>query len=176
MKQMRVFSLFLIFLVSFVTQAETYKNLPKLKSNQGYFVISYSGNYPPYHLSIASHNAFFLSIEDVSDFHSEKGYKIIALDEGEYKYSRLKLSKRSSYYQLRDNEFLFSVTAGKINYAGDLLFEYHHFNKAVSSSVVNHISKTYVWLKEHYPKLINKNKIIYSGLGEDEFMDFYLNQ
>jgi len=173
---MRVFLIGLILLVSFVTHAETYTKLPKLKKNQGYFVISYSGNYPPYHLSIASHDAFFLSIEDVSDFDAEKGYKIIALDEGEYKYSRLKLSKRSNYYRLRDYEFVFSVTAGKINYAGDLLFEYHHYNESVSSRVVNHISKTYVWLQEHYPKLVDRHQITYSGLGEDEFMNFYLNQ
>jgi len=173
---MRALLLFSIFLVSFFSQAESYKNLPKLKSNQGYFVVSYAGNYPPYHLSIVSHDAFFLSKEDVSGFDSKEGYKIIVLDEGQYKFSRLKLSKRQSYYKLRDYEFVFTVTAGKVNYAGDLMFEYHHYNKSVTSSVVNHISKTYVWLQEHYPKLVDRHEIIYSGLGEDEFMSFYFNQ
>jgi hypothetical protein len=173
---MRVFLLFLLFSVSFYSHSDKYKKLPKLKSNQGYFLVSYSGNYPPYHLSIVSNDIIFKSQEDLSDFESKEGYRVIALDEGEYKYSRLKLAKSSSYYKLRDNEFLFTVTAGKINYAGDLMFEYQHYNRAITSSVVNHISKSYVWLKEHHPKLIDKHKIIYSGIGKDDFMSFYVNQ
>ena len=173
---MRVTLLFLIFLVSFCSHSEKYKKLPKLKSNQGYFVVSYSGNYPPYHFSIVSNDIIFKSQKDLSDFDSKVGYKIIVLDAGEYKYSRLKLAKSSRYYKLRDNEFLFTITAGTINYAGDLIFEYQHYNRSITSNVVNHISKSYLWLQENYPKLIDKHKIIYSGLGEDDFMSFYVNQ
>jgi len=91
-------------------------------------------------------------------------------------YSRLKLAKHAGYYKLASRELLFTVTAGKVNYAGDLQFEYHHYNESVSSKVVNHISKTYLWLQENHPKLMDKRKIIYSGLGVDNFMNFYFNQ
>ncbi|NQZ89329.1 MAG: hypothetical protein HRT54_17270 [Colwellia sp.] len=173
---MRVFLIFSIFIVSFFSQSETYEKLPKLKNNQGYFVVSYSGNYPPYHLSIVSNDTIFKSQEDLSDFKLKKGYRVIVLDEGEYMYSRLKLAKHAGYYKLASRELLFTVTAGKVNYAGDLQFEYHHYNESVSSKVVNHISKTYLWLQENHPKLMDKRKIIYSGLGVDNFMNFYFNQ
>jgi hypothetical protein len=173
---MKIIFSFLIFIVSFFSHSETYDQLPKLKDNQGYFVVSYSGNYPPYHLSIVSNDIIFKSQDDLSDFKSKKGYRVIVLDEGEYLYSRLKLAKFAGYYKLSSRDLLFTVTAGKVNYAGDLMFEYHHSNERVSSKVVNHISKTYIWLQEHYPELMDKHRIIYSGLGVDNFMDFYFNQ
>jgi hypothetical protein len=130
---------------------------------------------PPHYISIGTRE-IFSSYETIKGFELPQGYRVIAMDEGDYRYSRLKFSTRPNYYRLKDNEFDFHIEAGKINYSGHLMFEYIHYNQRLSSSMVNHISQAFIWLKQNNPHLLENYKLKYSGLGVDDFMQFYSEQ
>jgi hypothetical protein len=145
--------------------------LPKLRSSEGYVLVSYAGNFPPVYLSVATRSVFPYS-EDLGEFKTNVGYRLIVLEKGEYKFSRLKLTKKAGYYYLRDNEYDFEVKAGQINYSGQLNFEYLRSN-SITTSVVNRITPAYQWLTANHPELASKYSLRYTGLGSDNFMDFY---
>ena len=91
---------------------------------------------------------------------------------GSYQWARINTSWNTRFELKEDPEYHFSVEAGKITYAGDLVFRPTGLYSA-DIQVRNHGLGAMDWLEKNHPALAQRYAFAYSGHYPDPFPGFY---
>jgi dipeptidyl aminopeptidase/acylaminoacyl peptidase len=103
-----------------------------------------------------------------------KSVRLVIAPEGNYTWTDLQLY--GGYFQVKkDGKFRFKVSAGVVNYPGNLIFELASSNRA-SISRLNHSLECMDWLAKTYPQIEKSYSFQYSGDYPDPFPAFYRSE
>ena len=114
----------------------------------------------------------------VKNFKGHENYRLLPVEAGTYKFSRLYLDKRN-YFDLEDREFVINVVPGNIKYAGDLSVQ-TGMNSGFSGSILdgaafffnNKSSLALNYLERNNLEVLSEFDLHYSGQQRDHFFDF----
>ncbi|HOZ03994.1 MAG TPA: prolyl oligopeptidase family serine peptidase [Arenimonas sp.] len=103
-----------------------------------------------------------------------KTIRLLVAQEGNYSWTDLQLY--GGYFQVKkDGKYRFKVSAGVVNYPGNLVFELTS-SKRASISKVNHSLEFMDWLAKTYPDIEKSYPFEYTGDYPDPFPSFYRSE
>ena len=141
-------------------------DVPELRPDEGYLVVAVDSDMPVRSLVIRSDDRAFADgkLDGIGEGSTMGLYVLPA---GTYRWDRLNVSWLA--WNLRkDPEGRFTVEAGKINYAGDLVYR-----DWVSMHVANRSLRVLDWLDREHPRIVATHAFSYRGSYPDPFPAFY---
>jgi len=172
---MRVyFYIVCLLLTSCATQVTSLKeDVDRLSNeNSGYLLLGVQSNRDLKELQISGTKFIKLTHNDI-----KKGtnYLMVDLPAGEYEIRRVKLDGfwNLNIYNDEDLDWSFRVVEGKVSYVGHFDIRDRGFwSPSARIELANRTSEALEFLEEHYPSIKNKRGVVFSGPGEDGFLDF----
>lgn len=107
-----------------------------------------------------------------ADLESGTNYILVPLPQGQYNISEI--SMYFGNYSFDKNDYWnFEVMGDTISYIGDLQTEFQgKYNTTISYELRNRSSYALEFLENKYPTLLKSKTVVYSGFGEDRFLEF----
>ena len=167
----RIVSTFLVLAVLFLSscasrvstvQSDTAK---PIKNNEGYLLLGLSSNMYLEFIVIDGESKIMFTKDDVR---YNSNYLFTALPAGEYRIKSVKTGRYSGY-DLVGDIWSFSVAPGTIGYVGDFQAKQNQWGDDIL--IINRSSYAYEFMREHFPNLLEKHSITYTGKKEDRFFE-----
>jgi hypothetical protein len=116
----------------------------------------------------------------LSDVPQGHQVNLVVLPEGNYRWSRIALPGLTYNYRSypvrwrleRDEEWLVSVKAGQVNYAGMVVLHRSAWSY-LSYRVLNRSGELLTSIEELFPGLLMQYKARYGGVERDDFLEYY---
>lgn len=143
--------------------------MPELRPDEGLLVVAIDSDMDVRSLIIRGEASNFDSVKlDKIGEGSTMG--LYVLPAGTYRWDRLNVGWLG-WILRNDPEGRFEVKAGRINYAGDLVYR-----DLVSMHIANRGLRVLDWLDREHPRLVQSHEFSYSGSYPDPFPAFYREQ
>ncbi|GAA6151939.1 hypothetical protein [Pseudoteredinibacter isoporae] len=136
-----------------------------IKNSEGYLLLGLSSNMYLEYIVIDGESKIMFTKDDVR---YNSNYLFTALPAGDYRIKSVKTGKYTGYSLLGDI-WSFSVAPGTISYVGDFQAKRSQWGDDIL--IVNRSSYAYEFMKDHFPSLLKKHSIDYTGKREDRFFD-----
>ena len=105
------------------------------------------------------------------DLKRGSNYILLSLPQGEYNISKIRVSLTKSTMD-DDDYWNFNVKANTISYIGDLNAQITGwFGARQKYELVNRSSYALEYMESEYPQLLSRNTLVYSGYGNDIFLE-----
>lgn len=162
--------IFLSFSLLLCSCANTVTNLPDAKhqraQNSGYVLLPVFRNINVHEISITGPTNFQISKSDLIE---QERYMLIELPAGNYRYDDIVIYKYFIEHDFDADLWDFNVQPNAINYIGHLKIKNLGFLR-VHLEIQNNSSVALEYLEENYPQLMSQYPLIYSGMGNDDFL------
>ncbi len=162
--------LFLIFLCSCATNIKRIQADEDriLSQEEGYLLIGIDTQVDLHRIRIDGPQNIFLTKNDLK---SGGHYILVNLPAGEYSIDQI-FSYRNIKFRFDKDNWRFSVKPQMISYVGDLEVSITDFGFGGYFELINNSASALVYLEENYPNILDKRKIVYTGVLEDRFFDY----
>lgn len=145
--------------------------VPDLSADQAFVVVAVDSTLPLYRVRVARDGRMFGS-GSLRQVPAGSDYQLFVSTSGQYQWREVMPNQFLTYGLDDDPEFSFQVTAGQINYPGDLLFRPIGAWRA-NISVYNRALAAMDWLERTHPGLLSRYHFAYAGHYPDPFPAFY---
>lgn len=150
------------------TPSFTPKSVTTLQPGHGYMLMAITTNQAVSYLQIDGPMNVLLTPGNLM---AGTNYVLISLQQGQYYLSRLR-RYQTKYDFEKDEYWSFDIEPGKINYVGDLNLKINGWiETSMEHNFTNRSSFALEFLETNYSSLINTTSIVYSGFGEDQFLE-----
>ena len=134
----------------------------------GFFLMAVTTNKTINELLIKGPMNFTLTQDDLK---KGSNYILLTLPEGEYAIKKIITNRSKSVFNGNDY-WNFTVKANTISYIGDLNAQFlGRWGFRQKYELVNRSSYALEFLEDNYPQLLSRNTAVYSGYGEDQFLE-----
>jgi dipeptidyl aminopeptidase/acylaminoacyl peptidase len=145
--------------------------VPRLDADEGLLVVAIDSNIPLESVKLRREDAI-LGAGTLRNIPVGRSYRVFVAEAGDYEWAQLR-PFRDFWFDFRDkpgNDF--RVEAGRISYAGDLVFRAAALQDT-DWYVTNRGLGAIDWLRRTHPALYDRHDVVYSGRDPDPFPAFY---
>lgn len=147
-----------------------------LEKNEGLAIISvYSDGYT-YKLDLV-HGSGFNKALIIGPISNHQYFKVVKLKQGDYYWNRINNPPSENgftFFDLKENNYRFHVSAGKLNFGGMLMIEFK--GTRLSSDFYDRSTIAIKMVEQQYPYLVNRYPIVDGFNPDDDFISFYLSE